>query len=207
MFIRARKKEEIESRKKEICESLDLLFWEKSLKDISMQEIADNTSISRTSLYSYYKSKEEILLDSMIKHLKEINLSMKDLANKDNLLKVEEMVDELFLLGKKHRITLKILSSSYFDLEKNATFEHYQEFHKLIHEYNEYIHSIYLKYHKDASEEEINRKKFIFASTLYGLYPMTNLTPKQKGAIMNDDNNFEIELEKLGRLIIENFLY
>ena len=34
-----------------------------------MQEIASKTSISRTSLYSYYSSKEEILLDSMSYHL------------------------------------------------------------------------------------------------------------------------------------------
>ncbi len=205
MFIRARKKEEIESRRKEICESLDILFWNKSLKDISMQEIADNTSISRTSLYSYYKSKEEILLESMSRHLKEINSKMEELA-KNNLLKIEEMIEELFNLGKKHRITLKILSS-YFDMEKKATIEQYQEFHELIHEYNLYLHNIYLKYHENASEEEINRKKFIFASTLYGLYPMTHLTPKQKEALINNNDNFEIELEKLGRVVIENFLY
>ena len=61
MYLRARTQEQFDERKKEIIEAMDSLYLKKSLNEIYLKDISELTHISRTAIYFYYKSKEEIL--------------------------------------------------------------------------------------------------------------------------------------------------
>ena len=49
-------------RKEEIIEACASLYETMSFKDITMQEISNATSFTRTSIYNYFHTKEEIFL-------------------------------------------------------------------------------------------------------------------------------------------------
>ena len=53
-------KELTASRKEEIISACEKLYETMSFKEITMKEIANATSFTRTSIYNYFHTKEEI---------------------------------------------------------------------------------------------------------------------------------------------------
>ena len=62
-FQRANTESQIEIRKNEIINACDVLYTTGDYESVTIQKIAEMTSIGRSSIYTYYKTKEEILLD------------------------------------------------------------------------------------------------------------------------------------------------
>ncbi len=50
------------ARKEEIINACEKLYQTMSFKDITLKEIGKETSFSRTSIYNYFQTKEEIFL-------------------------------------------------------------------------------------------------------------------------------------------------
>ena len=55
-------KELTQSRKEEIINACAQLYETMNFKDITLKEIGKKTSFSRTSIYNYFQTKEEIFL-------------------------------------------------------------------------------------------------------------------------------------------------
>ena len=55
-------KESVDFRKEEIINACDKLYETNTLKDITMKRIGEETTFSRTSIYNYFQTKEEIFL-------------------------------------------------------------------------------------------------------------------------------------------------
>lgn len=60
MNVKTRKQKEIEFRRKEIVKVAEHLFVEKGIENVSMNDIAKASEFSKTTLYKYFKSKEEL---------------------------------------------------------------------------------------------------------------------------------------------------
>jgi len=69
MGIEDRKEREKQQRKTEILEAAENIFFLKGLQNTTMNDIAARCELSKATLYLYYKSKEELALNIMIKHL------------------------------------------------------------------------------------------------------------------------------------------
>ena len=54
--------ERTNARKEEIVNACEKLYQTMSFKDITLKEIGKETSFSRTSIYNYFQTKEEIFL-------------------------------------------------------------------------------------------------------------------------------------------------
>ena len=52
----------VASRKDEIVKAVETLYQTMNFKDITLKEIADLTTFTRTSIYNYFQTKEEIFL-------------------------------------------------------------------------------------------------------------------------------------------------
>ena len=50
------------ARKEEIINAFEELFFTMSYRDISMREIEQKITMTRSSIYNYFKTKEEIFL-------------------------------------------------------------------------------------------------------------------------------------------------
>jgi AcrR family transcriptional regulator len=67
MGIVERKEREKEARKEEILEAAERIFFEKGLNLATMDEIASLAELGKSTLYLYYKSKEDLYLAVMIR--------------------------------------------------------------------------------------------------------------------------------------------
>ena len=55
-------KEIVDMRKEEIINACEKLYENNSFKDITIKSIGEETTFSRTSIYNYFQTKEEIFL-------------------------------------------------------------------------------------------------------------------------------------------------
>ena len=59
-FLRARTKEQIEQRQLDIMQACETLFEKGGYDYVNMMAISEMTSITRSAIYTYYKTKDEI---------------------------------------------------------------------------------------------------------------------------------------------------
>ena len=55
-------KKMVDIRREEIINACEELYKKENFKDITIKQIGENTSFSRTSIYNYFETKEEIFL-------------------------------------------------------------------------------------------------------------------------------------------------
>ena len=67
MGIPERKEREKEARKEEILDAAEKVFFEKGLPAATMDEIASVAELGKSTLYLYYKSKEDLYLGVMMR--------------------------------------------------------------------------------------------------------------------------------------------
>ena len=67
MGINERKEREKEQRREEIINAAEKVFFEKGLQIATMDEIADRAELGKSTLYLYYKSKEDLYLAVLLR--------------------------------------------------------------------------------------------------------------------------------------------
>lgn len=188
-FERARSKEQIKERKKEIIKACAILFDQSGYDGVHFKAIGEITSFTRSTIYNYYQSKEEILLDLLLEDMKKWDNDIKELMTAAESLSKEgycQAITDIFLQNDRMMRLLSILFSS---LEENSSLEKLADFKKDMSQLNAYAKSVY-HYFPDVSDEK--KQLFIMTSTtlLLGLYPYSHLSEKQKKAIELSGSNF-----------------
>ena len=190
MYLRARTQEQFDERKKQILEAMDSLYLNKALNDIFLKDISELTRISRTAIYFYYKSKEEILLDSLYNHFVELDDGLETLVEKDYLK--EEMIDLIANLLDKNMIILKIMSSNLEEIERSTSLENLIVFKNEIKRFQNIFINIVKKYNCKKDPETI---LVTFSTMLYGYYPIAYPNPIQKEAMEKTGTYIKLALK------------
>ena len=128
---RACNQQQIQLRKNEICQVVDKMLDNMDYQDITMKTISEKISIARSSLYCYYLSKEEIVLDVLKKYYVSLfnGLSIclnKKYKNREEL--ASNLTDEYF----NHLKLLKLSSMYLTDIEIHCSLESVIEFKKIF---------------------------------------------------------------------------
>ena len=175
--------ERTNARKEEIINACEKLYQTMSFKDITLKEIGKETSFSRTSIYNYYQTKEEIFLallkreyDSWIEQLNEATES-KDAMSDD------EIADVLARTLDEHKQLLKIMSMNHYDLEENSRMELLVEFKVSYGNALKAVMAMLAKFRKDMDIEKRQEFVYSFFPFMFGIYPYTVVTEKQKEAM------------------------
>ena len=175
--------ERANARKEEIINACEKLYQTMSFKDITLKEIGKETSFSRTSIYNYFQTKEEIFLallkreyDSWIEQLCEIIETNKTMTD-------DEIADALARTLDKHKQLLKIMSMNHYDLEDNSRMELLVEFKVSYGNAMKTVMAMLEKFRKNM--DGAKRQEFIYAffPFMFGIYPYTVVTEKQKEAM------------------------
>lgn len=69
--------------KNQILEKTEILFWENSFSDLSMDEIAKNIGIKKASLYHYFTSKDVMFLEILEFSFQKYNNFLDELLSSD----------------------------------------------------------------------------------------------------------------------------
>lgn len=192
MYLRARTKEQVDQRKREILDAMDSIYLNKEFNSIYLKDIADLTSISRTAIYFYYKSKEEILLDSFYNHFVSLDDGLEVLA--DRCTCKDEAIQGIASLLEENIIILKIMSSNLEDIEITASLDNLIVLKTELKRFFEYFKKIVFKFNPDVDQ---NVALSTFISMMYGYYPLAYPIEVQKEAMKQTKTELNVSLKEL----------
>ena len=180
-----------DERKDEIINACEELYQTKSFKEITLKDISEKTTFSRPSIYNYFQTKEEIFL-ALLKREYEILLKdLEDIYVKNDKLEKQEFAKQIALSIEKREQLLKLLSMNLYDMEENSRMEQLVDFKKSYGETLKSVKKLLDKFFKNMSEEEKEKFIFSFFPLMYGIYPYTCATEKQKEAMKNAEVPFK----------------
>lgn len=175
--------ERTNARKEEIINACEKLYQTMSFKEITLKEIGKETSFSRTSIYNYFQTKEEIFL-ALLKREYDLWIEQlhKAIRSKETMTD-DEIADTLARTLEEHQQLLKIMSMNHYDLEENSRMEQLVEFKISYGNALKSVDTILSKFRKDMDEEKRQEFIYSFFPFMFGIYPYTVVTEKQKEAM------------------------
>lgn len=112
------------ARRDEIIAACAELYETMSFKDITLKHIAEKTSFTRTSIYNYFVTKEEIFLALLQREYEQWVADLQSLsARAASGLSAEAFAEALSATLEARRLMLKILTMNVYELEVNSRSE------------------------------------------------------------------------------------
>lgn len=178
-------------RREEIINACEKLYKTNNFKDITIKLIGEKTSFSRTSIYNYFETKEEIFLALLQREYEKWILDLNNMYNQNDKMTKEAFADKLAHTIETRTNLLKLLSMNMYDMEENSRMERLVEFKTSYGNAIKALEKLLSKFFPEMTEQEINDFLFSFLPLMYGIYPYTFVTEKQKEAMKNANVPFK----------------
>ena len=175
--------ERTNARKEEIINACEKLYQTMSFKDITLKEIGKETSFSRTSIYNYFQTKEEIFLALLKREYDAWIGELCEAMESEEVMTDDEIANVLARTLDNHRQLLKIMSMNHYDLEENSRMELLVEFKVSYGNAMKTVMAMLAKFRKDMDIEKRQEFVYSFFPFMFGIYPYTVVTEKQKEAM------------------------
>lgn len=195
-----------DNRKEEIIDACEKLYKEIGYKNVNIKVIGDNISCSRTSIYNYFETKEEIFLALVEREYIKWNKDLDKIYNDYNKLLKDELIDKIAISLSKRKILLKLISMNMYEMEENSSYDSVKSYKMAYTESVDIFRKILMKF-LGNSYEEATKIVFTFYPFMIGIYPYSAVTKKQKMAL--DELDFEYDYYKdydLIKMGLENIL-
>ena len=180
----------IEKRREEIINACEQLYQTMSFKEITLKEIGNVTSFSRPTIYNYFQTKEEIFLALFEREYDRWNESLTEILEGNETLTASELADKIAVSLTKREQLLKLLSMNNFDMEANSRQELLTSFKRSYGRSMQLMCMLLSKFQTNMSVAEIQNFIYIFFPFMFGVYPYTAVTEKQKKAMGEADVNY-----------------
>lgn len=171
------------ARKEEIINACASLYETMGFKDITIRDIGTKTSFTRTSIYNYFQTKEEIFLALLEREHKLWIADLEEIAQTNSFLSVDGFADKLARTLEKRGCMLKLMCMNLYDMEGNSRIENLVLFKK---EYANALRAISCcleKFFPSMTVNDIQEFLYAFFPFLFGIYPFTSHTEKQMEAM------------------------
>ena len=178
------------ARKEEIINACEKLYQTMSFKDITLKEIGNETSFSRPTIYNYYQTKEEIFLALFEREYVRWNGELQTILQVNKKLTKSELAEKLAASIANRQQLLKLLAMNNYDMEENSRPELLKSFKVAYGESIKNVCSILTKFCPKKSDQEIQNIIYIFFPFMFGIYPYTAVTDKQKKAMKDAKVDF-----------------
>ena len=180
------------ARKNEIMNACEKLYQKKIFKEITLQDISRETSFTRTSIYNYFETKEEIFLELFKREYDLWTGDIEKLTDKVREYSREELALEIAGSLQKRKLLLKLLSVNLYDLEENSRMERLVNFKTAYGNSKKALWKLIRKCYPKIKDYEIKDFIKMFLPYLHGIYPYAFATDKQIEAM----DRVGIEYEK-----------
>lgn len=175
-------REESACRREEIIDVAKALYQEVPFKEVNIKEIGSRLSFTRTAIYTYFDNKEEIYLALLEREYREWERDLQGILDSDELSGEAFALCVAASLAKRETL-LKILAVDMASLDAKSRMEHLISFKRVYGRALELMRLILEKFFPERSEEENTAFIFAFFPFLYGVYPYTEVTQKQRLAM------------------------
>lgn len=182
--------EEIALKREEIINACEQLYQTMSFREITLKEISKITSFSRPTIYNYFETKEEIFLGLFQREYDRWNEDLTAILDGNERLTKKELADRIAVSLAGRQQLLKLLSMNNYDMEANSRQELLGTFKQ---SYGGSMHRMCMllgKFCPDMSVTDIQNFIYIFFPFMFGIYPYTAVTEKQKTAMKEAGINY-----------------
>lgn len=176
-------KELTKARKDEIVNACAELYDKMPYKEITPGKISELTSFTRTSVYNYFKTREEIFLALLQREYEEWTRALTALAESKSALDADGFAREIaHSLSCRGRM-FKLLSVNIYEIEAESREENLVLFKRAYGAAIEALRACLRRFF--PALEKTDEEVFIYAFLpfLFGVYPYAHATQKQISAM------------------------
>ena len=183
-------------RKEEIVSACEKLYKSMSFRDITIKDIAKETTFTRASIYNYFETKEEIFLSLYEKEYYIWNDDLEEILSSVKKFTKSSFADKIAKTLEKRVMLLKLMAMNNYDMEENSRLECLISFKLAYLKTINTFSKLLSKFNPLLSKKEIDDIIYMFYPFIYALYPYSHVTKKQMMA-----------MEKAGYKWNENTIY
>jgi AcrR family transcriptional regulator len=183
-------KELTAARKEEIITACEELYKTMSFKEITIKEIGNATSFTRTSIYNYFQTKEEIFLALLQREYELWIVRLKQIQTEHESMTRPEFADALAHSLEERKNLLKIMSMNHYDMEENSRMERLVEFKEAYGQSLAEVRNCLNKFFLEMTVQDKQDFIFSFFPFMFGIYPYTVVTEKQREAMVQAGVNY-----------------
>ncbi|MBM6991263.1 MAG: TetR family transcriptional regulator [Mobilibacterium timonense] len=176
-------REVVEGRPDEIMDACVRLHETMSFRDINLKEISCETSISRPSIYNYFRTKEEIFLGVLEREYRRWNDDLQGILTGHQKMTGDEFAAALAESLRERKLLLEIQSTDLYDIEENSRQESLNDFKEVFMQTMTSMEKLLEKFFPEKSKDERSDFVYQFFPFLYGVYPYVYHTEKQERAM------------------------
>ena len=178
------------ARKEEIITACAELYQTMSFKEITIKEIGNATTFTRTSIYNYFQTKEEIFLALLQREYELWVNRLRQIRAEHEKMTGEEFAEALARSLEERKNLLEIMSMNHYDMEENSRLERLTEFKvaygKSLAEVRNCLDQFFPKMTVQDKQDFI----YSFFPFMFGIYPYTVVTEKQREAMTKAKVNY-----------------
>lgn len=172
-----------EKNKNEILDVCESLYKEQGFQGVTIKEISTKTSFTRPAIYSYFETKDEILLGLLIREYKYWVEALKAIASIHVKLTRKQIAEEISHTLEDRTVLLRLENMNLYEIEINSRVERLAEFKVVYGEAFETLSEILKRHFSNTTEEDRENIILTFFAFLFGVYPFVFHTDKQLDAM------------------------
>lgn len=176
-------RERTHARREEIVGACAELYETMGFRDITIRDIGAKTSFTRTSIYNYFQSKEEIFLALLQREHEAWSADLEGILRQNETLSVPEFADALARTLEKRGCMLKLMSMNLYDMEGSSRLENLVAFKRVYAGALEAAGRCLEKFFPAMTGADIHAFLYALFPFLFGVYPYTTHTEKQRAAM------------------------
>ncbi len=178
------------ARKEEIITACAELYQTMSFKEITIKEIGNATTFTRTSIYNYFQTKEEIFLALLQREYELWVNRLRQIRAKHERMTGEEFAYALARSLEERKNLLKIMSMNHYDMEENSRLERLTEFKVAYGKSLAEVRNCLDQFFPEMTVQDKQDFIFSFFPFMFGIYPYTVVTQKQREAMTKAKVNY-----------------
>ena len=182
--------EQIIQKREEIVNACEQLYQTMSFREITLKKIGDITSFSRPTIYNYFETKEEIFLALFQREYDRWNEDLAAILNGSEQMTKTVLSEKIALSLSGREQLLMLLSMNNYDMEANSRQELLTAFKQSYGRSMHLMRMLLEKFCPDMSVTDIQNFIYTFFPFMFGIYPYTAVTEKQKTAMKDAGINY-----------------
>ena len=171
------------ARKEEIVNACAALYATMGFRDITLRDIGARTSFTRTSIYNYFQTKEEIFLALLKREHEAWAADLEVLAGRPGPLSGPDFAGALARTLERRECMLKLMSMNLYDIEGSSRLDNLVSFKRTYADTLAALRRCLRQFFPAMGEGDIQDFLYAFLPFLFGVYPYAAATEKQRQAM------------------------
>ena len=171
------------ARKDEIINACASLYKTMGFKDITIRDIGAETSFTRTAIYNYFQTKEEIFLALLQREHEAWISNLEEITREHETMTIGDFSDAIAGSLEQRGCMLKLMSMNRYDMEGNSRMDNLVAFKVVYAQALRSVSGCLEKFFPQMTPGDIQGFLYVFFPFLFGVYPYTTATDKQKEAM------------------------